>query len=260
MMTPDVARELARIWYETDIRDVLRSVRVPTLLITHESPSDSAAEAQYIASLMPNSTLKVIPGEEETADEVELADVIRRFIGADRPVDLDTVLTTVLFTDIVGSSEKQAAVGIGDGKDLVERHHSLVRATLERWGGVENDTAGDGFYATFNGPARAIWCALEVAERVRDIGIEIRAGVHTGECEIVDGKAAGIAVTKGSRISSLAGPSQVLVSQTVKDLVAGSGFAFEDAGEHELKGVPDRWQLYRVVTETRSDAGPASAS
>jgi class 3 adenylate cyclase len=175
-------------------------------------------------------------------------------------VDLDTVLTTVLFTDIVGSSEKQAAVGDRGWKDLVERHHSLVRATLERWGGVENDTAGDGFYATFNGPARAIWCALEVAERVRDIGIEIRAGVHTGECEIVDGKAAGIAVTKGSRISSLAGPSQVLVSQTVKDLVAGSGFAFEDAGEHELKGVPDRWQLYRVVTESRSDAGPASAS
>jgi class 3 adenylate cyclase len=249
MMTPDVATELARIWSETDIRDVLRSVRVPTLLITHESPSDGAAEAQHIASLMPNSTLKVIPGEEETADEVELADVIRQFIGADRPVDLGTMLTTVLFTDIVGSSEKQAAVGDRGWKDLVERHHSLVRAILERWGGVENDTAGDGFYATFNGPARAIRCALEVAERVRDIGIEIRAGVHTGECEIVDGKAAGIAVTKGSRISSLAGPSQVLVSQTVKDLVAGSGLAFEDAGEHDLKGVPDRWWLYSVVPD-----------
>jgi len=196
---------------------------------------------------MPNSTLKVIPGEEETADEVELADVIRQFIGADRPVDLGTMLTTVLFTDIVGSSEKQAAVGDRGWKDLVERHHSLVRAILERWGGVENDTAGDGFYATFDGPARAIRCALEVAERVRDIGIEIRAGVHTGECEIVDGKAAGIAVTKGSRISSLAGPSEVLVSQTVKDLVAGSGLSFEDRGEHELKGVPDRWHLYRVI-------------
>jgi class 3 adenylate cyclase len=129
------------------------------------------------------------------------------------------------------------------------RETPLARASDPRaLGGVENDTARDGFYATFNGPARAIRCALEVAECVRDIGIEIRAGIHTGEYEIVDGKVVGIAVTKGSRISSLAGPSQVLVSQTVKDLVAGSGFAFEDAGEHELKGLPERWRLYRVLS------------
>jgi pimeloyl-ACP methyl ester carboxylesterase len=128
MMTPDVARELARIWYETDIRDVLRSVRVPTLLITHESPSDSAAEAQYIASLMPNSTLKVIPGEEETADEVELADVIRRFIGADRPVDLDTVLTTVLFTDI-SWLQREAGGGWGSGMEGSSRETPPARAS-----------------------------------------------------------------------------------------------------------------------------------
>ena len=123
-----------------------------------------------------------------------------------------------------------------------------MREALERYRGVENDTAGDGFYATFDGPARAIRCGMDVAQGVRDLGIEIRAGVHTGECELIDGKPGGIAVTTGSRISALAGPSQVLISQTVKDLVAGSGLTFEDAGEHELKGVPDRWHLYRVVS------------
>jgi class 3 adenylate cyclase len=119
--------------------------------------------------------------------------------------------------------------------------------SLVRWRGVENDAAGDGFYATFDGPARAIRCATEVAERVQDLGIEIRAGVHTGECEIIDDKLGGITVSIGVRISALAGPSEVVVSQTVKDLVAGSGLTFEDAGEQELKGVPDRWHLYRVV-------------
>jgi len=118
---------------------------------------------------------------------------------------------------------------------------------LERWRGVENDTAGDGFYATFDGPARAIRCALEIVTRVRDLDIEIRAGVHTGECQVIEGKHAGLAVTIGSRIAAMAGPSEVLVSRTVKDLTAGSGFSFEDAGEHELKGVPDRWHVYRVV-------------
>jgi class 3 adenylate cyclase len=122
-----------------------------------------------------------------------------------------------------------------------------VRETLGRWRGVENDTAGDGFFATFDGPARAIRCALEITARIRELGIEVRAGLHTGECEFIEGKVGGIAVAIGSRISSIAGPSQALISQTVKDLVAGSGFTFEDVGEHELKGVPDRWRLYRVM-------------
>ena len=157
---------------------------------------------------------------------------------------VDTILSTVLFTDIVGSTEHQARLGDRAWKDLVERHHATVREALDEWRGVENDTAGDGFYATFDGPARAIHCALEIRDRVRDLGIEIRAGVHTGECELIDGKCGGIAVTIGARIAALAEPSQVLVSQTVKDLVAGSGFTFEPAGEHELKGVPDRWRLF----------------
>ncbi|MET1011375.1 MAG: adenylate/guanylate cyclase domain-containing protein, partial [Actinomycetota bacterium] len=178
-----------------------------------------------------------------------LADQIRDFVGVDRPVDLDSALLTVLFTDIVGSTQKQAALGDHRWKELVERHHAVVRAMLDRWRGVETDTAGDGFFATFDGPARAIRCALEVVQRVRDLGIEIRAGIHTGECELIDGKAGGISVTTGSRICAQAQPSEVLISQTVKDLVAGSALTLEYAGEHELRGVPDRWHLYRVVSE-----------
>ena len=161
--------------------------------------------------------------------------------------DLDTVLATVLFTDIVASTEKQSALGGRGWKDLIQRHHAIVREALQRWHGVEADTAGDGFYATFDGPARAVRCAIDIAQRVRELGIEVRAGVHTGECEIVDGKCTGIAVSIGARVMARAGPSEVLVSQTVKDLVAGSGLTFDDIGERELKGVPDRWHLYRVV-------------
>jgi class 3 adenylate cyclase len=147
----------------------------------------------------------------------------------------------------VDSTERQAALGDRDWKELVGRHHALVRDALERWRGVENDTAGDGFYATFDGPARAIRCAQEVSRRVQELGIEVRAGVHTGECTVIDGKIGGIGVAIGSRVAALAAASEVLVSQTVKDLVAGSGLTFEDAGEHELKGVPDTWRLYRVI-------------
>jgi class 3 adenylate cyclase len=154
------------------------------------------------------------------------------------------VLATVLFTDIIGSTERQAAVGDHAWKSLLEQHHRIVRSALERWRGVENDTAGDGFYATFDGPARAIKCASEIVQQVRDLGIEVRAGVHTGECERIEDKFGGLAVTIGSRVAAHAGSSQVLVSQTVKDLVAGSGIVFTDAGVRELKGVPDAWHLY----------------
>jgi class 3 adenylate cyclase len=127
---------------------------------------------------------------------------------------------------------------------LLLAHHEVVRAALSQWGGTEHDTAGDGFFASFAGPARAIDCAHEVAERVSELGIEVRAGVHIGECEVIDGKPGGLAVTIGARLLGIAGPHEVVVSQTVKDLVAGSGFSFTDRGEHELKGVPDRWRLY----------------
>ena len=169
-------------------------------------------------------------------------------VGIEHPhPTFETVLATVLFTDIVGSTERQAAVGDRAWRELVRHHHAIVREGLKRWRGVEIDTAGDGFYATFDGPARAVRCALDITQTVRGLGVEIRAGVHTGECELIDGKPSGLSVSTGARVAAEGGPSEVLVSQTVKDLVAGSGLTFEDTGDHELKGLPDRWRLYRVV-------------
>ncbi|HEY3213488.1 MAG TPA: adenylate/guanylate cyclase domain-containing protein [Actinomycetota bacterium] len=252
-VTPDVAKELTRIWYETDIRQVLPSVNVPALLLDQHTTQSDVEETQYVASLMPQAELKVVPQGVLSSPEVlsAVVDEIRSFVGVEPPMpELDTVLATVLFTDIVASTEKQSALGGRAWKELIERHHAIVREGLERWHGVEVDTAGDGFYATFDGPARAIRCALDISQRVRELGIEVRAGVHTGECEIVDGKCTGISVSIGARVASTAGPSEVRVSQTVKDLVAGSGLTFEDRGERELKGVPDRWRLYRVVSES----------
>jgi class 3 adenylate cyclase/pimeloyl-ACP methyl ester carboxylesterase len=252
-VTPDVAKELTRIWYETDIRQVLPSVNVPALLLDQHTTQSDVEETQYVASLMPLAELKVLPQGMVSSPQVlsSVVDEIRRFVGVEAPMpDVDTVLATVLFTDIVASTERQSDLGDHAWKELIQRHHTIVRETLERWHGVEVDTAGDGFYATFDGPARAIRCALDITQRIRELGIEVRAGVHTGECEIVDGKCTGIAVSIGARVASTAGPSEVRVSQTVKDLVAGSGLTFEDRGEPELKGVPDRWRLYRVVSES----------
>jgi class 3 adenylate cyclase len=164
----------------------------------------------------------------------------RAFLGIEHPApELDTVLATVLFSDVVGSTDHQARFGDRAWKEMVEQHHSIVRRALDRWRGAEIDTAGDGFFASFDGPARAIRCAL---------GMQVRAGVHTGECELIDGKIGGITVSIGARVAGNANPSEVLVSQTVKDLVAGSGLAFEPRGEHVLKGVPDHWRLYAVTS------------
>lgn len=247
--TPDVARELDRIWYETDVRAVLPSVRTPTLLIARNRYPRKVEIAEYVASLMPEAMVAPVPGD-FGPDELEpVLHVLRPFLGVEpREPELDTVLATVLFTDIVGSTQKQASLGDRSWRNLVERHNVVVRDALKRWRGVENDTAGDGFFATFDGPARAIRSALEIAERVQGLGIEIRAGLHTGECELIEGKATGLTVSIGARVAANADASEVLVSQTVKDLVAGSGFSFEYRGEHELKGVPDRWRLYRVLT------------
>jgi class 3 adenylate cyclase len=243
--TPDVAREILRIDWETDVRAILPSVHAPTALVT--GTRDNIEEVEYVASLMPNAVVHVLEGRSGIAAE-PILQILREMVGIQLPpAGLDTVLSTVLFTDIVGSTERQASLGDRAWKVLIETHHALVRATLVRWRGVENDTAGDGFYATFDGPARAVRCALEITERVRELGIEIRAGVHTGDCELIDGKCGGISVTTGARISALAAPSQVLVSQTVKDLVAGSGLRFTEVGDHELSGIPGQWRLYSVV-------------
>jgi class 3 adenylate cyclase/pimeloyl-ACP methyl ester carboxylesterase len=246
--TPDGARELLRIWWETDIRHVLPSVQAPALLWSYEEHTDGVSEMEYIAALMPQAKTIAMPGSKGVETVPALLAEVRALVGAERPaIDPDLILATVLFTDILGSTERQASGGDRAWKKLIEAHNSLVREALAAWRGIENDTAGDGFFATFDGPARAIQCALDVVERVRELGIAVRAGVHTGQVEKIDGKFGGIAVSIGARVMAEADASEVLVSQTVKDLVAGSGFTFEFRGEHNLKGLPDRWRLYRVT-------------
>jgi len=156
------------------------------------------------------------------------------------------VLATILFTDIVGSSERAAELGDRLWRELLDRHHASVRRELSRFRGQEVDTAGDGFLATFDGPARAIRCACSIVDAVKDLGLDVRVGLHTGECELADRRISGIAVHTGARVASVAGAGDVLVSHTVKDLVAGSGLRFDDRGSHELKGIPGEWRLYRV--------------
>ena len=237
--TPDVALELHRIWYETDVRGALPSVQVPVLLLVNEGRPGRRAETAAVGALLPDAEIRTLSAGWTEAGLPVWAEEIRRFVGVDRaPTDLDTVLATVLFTDIVGSTERQAVIGDREWKMLVERHHLAIRQLLVRWHGVERDTAGDGFFATFEGPARAIRCALEAVERVGDLGLEVRVGLHTGECEMIDGKVGGLAVSIGARVAGKAAPSEVLVSQTVKDLVAGSGLLFEDGGDHELERCP----------------------
>ena len=173
-----------------------------------------------------------------------LTDIWKR--GGWEEAEPERVLATVLFTDIVGSSEKAASLGDRAWRELLERHHEFVRRRLTRFRGTEVDTAGDGFLASFDGPARAISCACAIVEGVRDLGLEVRARLHTGECEVVDGKVAGIAVHTGARVASQARPGEVLVSGTVKDLVAGSGLTFRERGQRQLKGIPGEWRLYAV--------------
>ncbi len=239
-------------WRDTDISAILPTIRVPTLvLIREEAPRDLPKVARWLAATIPGAQLSVVPGRDLAlfAGDVDaLADEIEAFVTGVRPSAVpQTVLATVLFTDIVESTARQAALGDRAWREMLHEHHALVREQLARHRGVEVDTAGDGFYATFDGPARAVRCALDISFAVRALGMEIRAGLHTGECELIDGKAGGLAVSIGARVAAAAGPSQVMVSQTLKDLVAGSGLVFEDAGEHELKGVPGRWRLFAVV-------------
>jgi class 3 adenylate cyclase len=252
--SPTQLAALFRLTGAVDTRGILGSIRVPTVVMNRVGdPFVSIDAARALAEAIPGARLAEFPGDKHDESgppgEDEIVGAIQEFVTGERPPppELDTVLSTVLFTDIIGSTEKQAELGDRRWKDLVLRHHTLVRESLARYRGRENDTAGDGFYATFDGPARAVRCAQEIIDHVRSLGIEVRAGVHTGECEVIEGKCGGLAVSIGARVAATAGPSEIVVSQTVKDLVAGSGLRFEDRGEHELKGVPDRWRLYRVV-------------
>ncbi len=242
--TPDVARDIERIWWDTDVRAVLPAIQARVALMA--GTRDRIEEARHLASLIPDASVTVVEGH--AGQQVRpFIEAVHRLAGIEAPPpEVETVLTTVLFTDIVGSTERQADLGDRGWRDLVQAHHAVVREALRRWRGLEADTAGDGFYATFDGPARAIRCALEIVSGVRPLGIEVRAGVHTGECEVADGKCTGLTVSIGARVAASAGPGQVLVSQTVKDLVAGSGLRFTDLGEQTLKGVPGAWRLHVV--------------
>jgi class 3 adenylate cyclase len=239
-----------RMEYDTDVRDILSAIHVPTLIL-HRVEDDPEAN-RYMAEQIPGAEYVALPGKEHIpylGDQDSVLGEIERFVKSvtAEEASLDRILATVLFTDIVGSTEKAAELGDREWARLLQEYHTTVRRVLARYRGTEVDTAGDGFFATFDGPARAIRCAQAIREAITRLGLEVRAGLHTGECETVDGKVSGIAVVIGARVGASAGPSEVLVSQTVKDLVAGSGLRFADAGEHELKGVPDRWRLYRVV-------------
>ena len=236
---------------EIDIRNILSSVRVPTLVIHRKDDRMvDVGAARYLAEHIPNAKYVELAGADhlwwwEGADTI--LDEVEEFVTGVRPAaDLERVLATVMFTDIVGSTERAASMGDRKWRDLLENHHTIVRSQLSQFRGKEVDTAGDGFLATFDGPARGIRCGMAIAEGVRQIGLEVRVGLHTGELEVAGDSVRGIAVHTGARVAALAGPGEVLVSSTVKDLVAGSGLSFEDRGVHSLKGVPGRRRLFRA--------------
>jgi class 3 adenylate cyclase len=250
---PGASVAAARKYMYADVRPILASIHVPTLVLYRPDVTvDLAFEpsARFLAERIPGAQLQELPGSDSAlwVGGPEPVRAIDAFLGDVRreTSELERVLATVLFTDIVDSTATAAELGNSAWGAVVERHHSSVRALLERFRGREVDTAGDGFFATFDGPARAIRCAKAIVDDVSRLGIEVRAGVHTGECEMIDGKVAGVAVNIGARIGALAPASGVLVSRTVKDLVVGSGLVLESAGLHELKGVPGEWELYRV--------------
>jgi class 3 adenylate cyclase len=247
--SPSSAKAIERLWHQIDVRPILPLVRAPTLVLHRTDDQVEVVEAgRDVAERIPGARFVELPGGDDapwTQDDV--LDEVEHFLtGRRHAPDADRVLATVLFTDIVGSTERAAGLGDRRWSELLSAHHERVRGELEHFRGREIDTAGDGFLATFDGPARAVQCAQAITGSVRDLGIEVRAGVHTGEVELSDDGVRGLAVHIGARIGSLAGPSEVLVSNTVRDLVAGSGLRFEDAGEHELKGVPGAWRLFRV--------------
>jgi class 3 adenylate cyclase len=257
-VTPGALAAELSSYLETDVRAVLPSIQVPTLVLVD---TDSFYEVlpetgHFVATKIPGARVVEHSSEEGHhfhwyARGDAIVDEVRRFLAEIREEEasFDRVLATVLFTDIVGSTERAAALGDRRWRELVEQHHSIVRTLLARYRGVEMDTAGDGFFASFEGPARAVRCAMAITDAVRPLGIEVKAGLHTGEVERVDGKVGGLAVNIGARVSAIAAPSEVLVSQTVKDLMVGSELAFADRGPHQLKGVPGTWNVHAVVRQ-----------
>lgn len=249
--SPGMALAMLRALYASDVRHVLPAIRVPTLVIGHrESARVPLSVSRYLAEHIQGARLLELPGSENliwAGDQARMAAELQEFLTGIRPMpEAERVLATVLFTDIVASTERAQVLGDRAWKELLDRHYAIAREQLERFRGRLVVTTGDGLLATFDGPARAIRCAEAIVSGVGAIGLEIRAGLHTGEIELADDDVRGIAVHIGARIAALAGPGEILVSSTVKDLVVGSGIGFEDRGVHPLKGVPGEWRLYVV--------------
>jgi class 3 adenylate cyclase len=243
--SPGAAVALLKMNTYVDVRDVLPTIRVPAVVMHRTADRDAnVEEGRYIAAHIPGARFVEFPGADHswwTQGRDAILDELEELVTGARPVpEPNRVLATVLVTDIAGSTERVRALGDRAWADLLARHRAAVRRELERFRGREVDTAGDGFLATFDGPARAIRCAVAIRRAMRALGLELRTGVHTGECELLGDRVAGIAVHTSARISALAAPNEVLVSATVRDLVSGSGIVFEDRGEHELKGVGER--------------------
>ena len=252
--SPSMARTFIKMIRQADVRDTLPRITVPTLILHRDNPNFSPVEhAHYLAEHIAGSHFVELPGEDAlywVGETAPMLDEIEEFItGVRGASDAERLLTTIVFTDIVGSTEHAALLGDDRWRDLLDNHDTIVRHELQRFGGSEVNTAGDGFVATFSSPSAALACADEIVDAVQVLGIEVRVGVHAGEVEVRGADIAGMAVHIGARVAALAGPSEVLVSSTVRDIVTGSRHRFGDRGESALKGVPGQWRLYALVRE-----------
>ncbi len=250
--SPGSMKAMLHVNRQIDVRPILSTVTVPTLIIHRvDDMVVNVGQGRYLAAALPHASYIELPGADHLpfyGDSDAIVEEVEEFLtGVRHTPERDRVLATVLFTDIVGSTERAAALGDQQWRDLLDQHHTIVRAQLARFKGREVNTTGDGFVATFDGPARALRCACAVRDAVENLGIAIRAGVHTGEIEVVGNDIAGIAVHIAQRVQGMASPGEVLASSTVRDLVAGSGIAFDERGEHDLKGVPGTWRLLLVT-------------
>ena len=249
-MSPAIALDIIRLNTEMDIREVLPSIRVPTLVMHSVEDVVPIEGARWLADQLPDAQFVEVPGDAHwpwiTEPDASVDEVQQFLTGVRHEHEPDRVLTTIMFTDIVGSTERAATMGDKRWRDLLQQHDRLVSRELDRHRGRHVKAIGDGVLATFDGPARAIGCAQAICEQTKSLGVEVRAGLHSGEVELLDGDVGGIAVHIGARVASIAGPGQVLVSSTVKDLVVGSAWQFEDRGTHSLKGAPGEWRLYAV--------------